>query len=420
MFNFKNWRKLKRSRQIIAVLIKYGLEFFLDRTKIEWLAKIGLRSRNYQSLTLPERFRLAWAELYPTQVPSFDSFQAQKFIEQELNIPFDKLFKEFEMKPIATTSLSQVHKATLISGEIVAVKIQRPNIKETIELDIETLEDLAEILENMFHNGWVYRPKLMVEEFKKAIRKQLDFTNEAYNFEKFRINFRERDFIKVPKIYWPMTTTKILTMEFIEGTKINEITQEKYKGIFKPEEVANRVAEAILKQILEDGFFHADLIPANLLVLPPATIVMLDVGTVDYLDEKTIFNGAKLLQAIVDKNLDQAVRSLEKLGIMSKEFTRSSLRQDLNVLFDRYLGIPLKNLEISKISQDQDMLEIMMRHNLVLPANLVLMIKALSEAETTVRQLYPDFDMLSLAKPLVKKLLRKRVRRRKMSSNFFR
>jgi ubiquinone biosynthesis protein len=171
--------------------------------------------------------------------------------------------------------------------------------------------------------------------------------------------------------------------------------------------VAKRGAEAILKQILEDGFFHADPHPANLFVQPPATIIMLDVGMVGYLDEETVINGAKLLQAITNKNLDQVLRSFENLGIIIKEFNRHLLRQDLKELFDRYLGVPLKNLEISKVSQD--VLEVAVRHNLVLPANLVLMIKSLSMVEATGRQLYPDFDMLSTAKPFVKKLLRKKL-----------
>jgi len=418
----------------MAVLLKYGLDYFLDRTKIGILARIRKKPKGYKILTTAERLRSALEELGPTfikfgqilstrpdflppafikeleklqdQVPPFDSFHAQKIIERELGKSINRLFKSFEPTPIAAASLSQVHKAILPSGETLAVKIQRPDSKETIELDLEILEDLSALFENHFSNGWIYHPKLMVAEFKKAIRKELDFTNEAHNFEKFRINFKEIEHIKVPKIYWEMTTSEVLTMEFIEGTKINEITQEKYKDVFEPAEVAKRGAEAILKQILEDGFFHADPHPANLFVQPPATIIMLDVGMVGYLDEETVINGAKLLQAIINKNLDQVLRSFENLGIIIKEFDRHLLRQDLKELFERYLGVPLKNLEISKVSQD--IIKIMVRHSLVLPTNLALMIKALSAVETTGQQLYPDFDMLSTAKPFVKKLLRKK------------
>ncbi|OQX71139.1 hypothetical protein B6D52_02485 [Candidatus Parcubacteria bacterium 4484_255] len=203
-----------------------------------------------------------------------------------------------------------------------------------------------------------------------------------------------------------MSTSKILTMEFIEGTKINQITQDKYKNLFDAKNVAKQGADAILKQILEDGFFHADPHPANLLVQAPATIIMLDAGMVGYLDEKTTLSGAKLLRAIIDKDSGQVINNLENLGVIIKEFDKNSFRQDLKELFDRYLGVPLKNLEISKVSQD--IFRMMIQHHLVLPSNLVLMIKALSVVETTGRQLDPDFDMVSATKPFVKNLLRKK------------
>ena len=418
----------------MRVLVKYGLDYLIDRSKTGLLLKIKKRPRNYQKLTAPERLRLALEELGPTfikfgqilstrpdflpptfikeleklqdRVPSFSSFQAQKIIEKELNKPLEKLFKKFETKPVAAASLSQVHKAILTDNKIVAVKIQRPDIKETIELDLGILGNLAGFLENRLHNSWVYQPKLIVAEIKKAISKEIDFTNEAHNFEKFRINFKDIEYIKTPKIYWEMSTAKVLTMEFMEGTKINEITQGKYKNIFETKKVAEQGAKAILKQILEDGFFHADPHPANLLVQPPATIVILDVGMVGYLDKKTTLNGAKLLQATIDKNSDQVINCLENLGIIIKESDKNLFRQDLKELFDRYLGVLLKNLKISQVSQD--MLRMMVRHRLTLPSNLVLMIKALSAVETTGRQLDPDFDMVSAAKPFVKNLLRKK------------
>jgi len=434
MFNFRNWYQIKRSRQIVRVLVKYGLDYFIDRSKIGLLLRIGKRPKNYQKITMPERLRLALEELGPTfikfgqilstrpdflppafikeleklqdNVPPFSSFQAKKIIEEELDKPIEKLFRKFEARPVAAASLSQVHKAILPDNKLVAVKVQRPNIREVVESDLEILENLAGFLENRLHNGWVYQPKLTVAEIKKAIRREIDFTNEAYNFEKFRINFKDVKHIKVPKIYWKMSTSKILTMEFMEGTKINEITKDKYKNIFDAKKVAERGAKVILKQILEDGFFHADPHPANILVQPPATIVMLDVGMVGYLDKKTTLNGAKLLQAAIDKNPDQFINRLEDLGVIIKEFDKNLFRQDLKELFDRYLGVPLKKLEISKISQD--ILRVMDQYHLVLPSNLILMIKALSMVEATGRQLDPDFDMVSAAKPFVKNFLRKK------------
>ncbi|MCD6284229.1 AarF/ABC1/UbiB kinase family protein, partial [bacterium] len=299
-----------------------------------------------------------------------------------------------------------VHKAILPNNEIVAVKVQRPGIKEIIELDLKILENLAGFLENRLYNGWVYQPKLIVTELKKAIEREIDFTNEAYNFERFRINFKDIEYIRVPKIYWEMSTSKVLTMEFIKGTKVDEITQEKYKNVFDAKKVAKRGAKAILKQILEDGFFHADPHPANLLIQPPATIVMLDVGMVGYLDKETIFKSTKLLKAVIDRNLEQIINCLENLGVVVKEVDKNSFRQDLKELLDRYFGFPLKHLEIKKISED--MLKVMVQHHLSLPSSFVLMLKALSMEESIGKKLDPDFDMISTAKPFVKKILRRK------------
>ena len=430
----RNLNKVKRSRQIISVFVKYGLDYVFDRSKINRLARIHRRTKDYQELSAPERLRRAFEELGPTfikfgqilstrpdflpadfireleklqdEVPPFDSFQAQKIIEQELKKPPDRVFKEFQKEPMASASLSQVHKAILPNDRVVAVKIQRPNIKETIELDLGILEDLSGILENHLPNGWVYRPKLIVEEFKKAIRKELDFTTEAHNFEKFRLNFRDIDYIKVPKIYWELTTDKVLTMEFMEGVKITEITQEKYQEGFDPKKVADQGAKAILKQILEDGFFQADPHPANLFVQPPATIVMLDVGMTGHLEEKSIITIAKVLRAVADKDLDEILRGLEDLGVIIQEVNRNRLREDLGELIECYLGRPLKNIKVSQLSQD--IFDIMVRHNLIIPANLVLMIRALSMVESIGHELEPDFDLLSTFKPFVKSILWKR------------
>lgn len=161
-----------------------------------------------------------------------------------------------------------------------------------------------------------------------------------------------------------------------------------------------------MKQIFEDGFFHGDPHPANIFVIPPATIAMLDVGQVGYVDENMIKNGAKLLKAMIDKNLDQGIRSLEALGVFKKEFDENILRQDFAELIECYVGISLKDLDISKLMQDT--VRVMVHNNLVLPSNLALMIKALSMVETTGRQLDPDFNMVTVAKPFINKLLSKK------------
>jgi len=435
MFQSKSLDKLRRSREIIRIFTKYGLEFLFDPNRIGFLAIWRKRSRGPGRLNAAESFCKALTELGPTfikfgqilstrpdflppafireleklqdQTPAFDSGLAKQIVERELKKPLDELFRDFDPQPLAAASLSQVHKAALPNGDIVAVKIQRPDITQTIELDLAILEDLAGFVENRIHNGWNYRPGLMVAEFKKAIRKELDFSKEGHNFEKFQANFRDIEYIRVPKVYWELTTPKVLTMEFIDGVKINEITREKYKGVYDPELVANRGAGAILKQVLEDGFFHADPHPGNLFVQPPADIVMLDVGMVGRLDKSTMLTGARLLKAVVDRDTDRAMSCLEDLRIIVQKVDDDRFRQDLAELFDSYLDIPLKDLDIIGIAQD--IMQMMTRYNLTMPSNLVLMIKAVSMIESVGRELYPDLDMMTIAKPYAGKISRKRL-----------
>ncbi|NMC38169.1 MAG: hypothetical protein GYA41_07590 [Bacteroidales bacterium] len=432
MMHFKNLEKLKRTRQIIGVLTKYGLGYLIDRQRRS-ISSTGNKGKS--TLNAPEKLCRALEELGPTFVkfgqilstrpdflppefikelerlqdntPPFEASAAQQIIEKELGKSSYGIFRDFDPVPVAAASLSQVHKAILPNGDKVAVKIRRPGIRQIIDTDLAILEDLAQFAENRLHNGWIYRPRLMVEEYRKSIRKELDFAREAQNFEKFRMNFRDVEHIRVPKVYWELTTSAVLTMEFIDGIKINETAQEKYRDVYDPHKIAIRGAEAIMKQILEDGFFHADPHPANLFVMPPADIIMLDVGMTGYLDKNTRFYGAKLLQALVNRDAESTLNRFEDLKIIIRDVDRGLLRQELAELFDSYLGIPLGSLDISKAGQE--VIGIMIRHNLTLPPNLVLMIKALSMIESTGKELYPDLDMLEIARPFVRKISIKRL-----------
>ena len=432
MQHFKNLDKLRRTRQIAGVLTRYGLGYLIDRQRKGFFLT---GQKDKVKLSAPQKFCRALEELGPTFIkfgqilstrpdflppefikelerlrdhtPPFKVSEALQIIEKELGRPADKIFASFDPVPVAAASLSQVHKAALPNGDDVAVKIQRPGIRQIIETDLAILQDLAGFAEDRLHNGWLYRPRLMIEEYRKAVRKELDFTREAQNFEKFRINFRNTEYIRVPNICWELTTSTVLTMEFIEGIKINETVREEYRDVYDPRKVAERGVEAVMKQILEDGFFHADPHPANLFVMPPAEIVMLDAGMVGYLDRNTRFYGAKLLQALVNRDAESTLNRFEDLKIIISDVDRSFLCQELTELFDSYLGMPIGNLDISKAGQE--VIGIMIRHNLTIPPNLVLMIKALSMIEATGKELDPDLNILEIAGPFVRNLSRKRL-----------
>lgn len=425
-----NLDKVKRSRQIISVFMKFGLDYLFDVSRVNFITKIRNHRKGYEKLSNAERLRLAFEELGPTFIkfgqilstrPDFlppdyiheleklqdkvlpiETLRIRECIEKELNKPLNQVFKEFNEQPVASASLSQVHKAVLPNGETVALKIQKPGIRTTIEVDLSILESLADILEKRLRNGPFYSPKSIVAEIKKTIRKEMDFLNEAHNFDKFRNNFKDIDYIKVPKVYWELTTEKLLTMEFIEGVKISEITQEKYRQQFDLKKIANQAAEALLKQILLDGFFHADPHPGNLFVQSPDTIVMLDVGMTGHLDERTIIIIAKILRAANEKDYSHIIRGLQDLGLVVQKVDKFSLRQDLDELLELYSDRPFKTISLAKMNQQ--ILEIMMRHKMAIPSNLVMMLRSISIAESVGKQLEPDFDMFSLVQPFVRKI----------------
>lgn len=432
--SFRNNReKVKRRRQIISVFMKFGLDYLFDVSRINFIRNIQSRRKGYEKLSNPEKLRMAFEELGPTFIkfgqilstrPDFvppayiceleklqdkvlpvESHQMQQCVEKELNKPINELFKEFEEQPVASASLSQVHRAVLHNGEIVALKIQKPGIQHIIELDLSILENFADILEKRFPEGPFQSPKAVVGEIKRALRKELDFVNEAHNFDKFRNNFKGIDYIKVPKVYWDLTTEKLLTMEFIEGVKITKITQEKYRHLFDPKKVADRAAEALLKQIMLDGFFHADPHPANLFIQPPATIVMLDVGMTGHLNERTIAIIAKILRAAGKKDHNRIIRGIKELGLIPQKIDKASLYQDLDELLELYTDRPFKTISLAKMNQH--ILEVMKRHRMTIPSNMVMMLRALSIAESIGKQLEPDFDLFTLVQPFVRKIYRK-------------
>lgn len=425
-----NLDKVRRSRQIISVFFKFGLDYFLDRSRINLITRLRRRRKGYQKLSNAEKLRMAFEELGPTFIkfgqilstrPDFlppdyiheleklqdavapvEFEKIQEVIEKELQKPIPKVFKEFDEIPVASASLSQVHRAVLHNGKVVAVKIQKPDIQYTIELDISILETFANIIENRFPEGPIYHPTATVEELKKTIRKELDFLNEAYNFERFRTNFKEVDYIKIPEVHWDLTTVHLLTMEYIDGIKISEITQEKYRSQFDLQKIAKQAAEALFKQILLDGFFHADPHPGNLFIIPPNTIVMLDVGMTGHLDDQSLISIAKILRAINHRDFDQIIRGLQELGFIMQEVDKIALRHDIKELLDVYADRPYKTVSLARMNQD--VMEISIRHKLALPSNFVMMIRAMSIAETIGKQLEPDFNMFEILKPLTRKM----------------
>jgi len=323
------------------VLFKYGFGDLVDTLKIEQYLEIGLqmvskkRREKIEKLTRAERVRMALEELGPTfikmgqilstrpdllpvqfiheleklqdNVPPFDYAQVKETIEAELGTPLEKVFKEFDETPLASASLGQVHRARFVDGEEVVVKVQRPGIQKTIEVDMEIMLHLATLMERHLQGWEIHRPTRIVEEFARTLEKELDYRLEAAHMERFAIQFTSDINVYVPKVYSEATTTRVLTMEYIQGIKATEIERLEREGLDR-QEIARRGFDLIMKQVFVDGFFHGDPHPGNIFVLPNNVICYLDFGMMGRIDRESRENFSDLVMSIVFIGMKQRPR----------------------------------------------------------------------------------------------------------------
>lgn len=445
----QTYRNIKRYRQIIAVFMKYGFGDILDRLRLEFHIKLG---RKLRKKALPEeivytssaeRMRRAFEELSGTfvklgqmlsvrpdlippdfvaefsklqdAVPPFPFEQAQALIESQLSrpcaeglrriAPLEELFDDFDPTPLAAASIAQVHRAKTKSGHDVAVKIQRPGISDLIETDLQMLFDLAQLIERRIPESQLYNPVGIVDEFARTIRRELDFIREGRNMDRFKQNFEWSDTIYVPKVYWELTTSQILTMEYIDGIKLKDFEKLEAAGLDK-RTIAINGAKAILQQVFEHGFFHADPHPGNIFVLENNVIVPIDYGMMGRLDDESREALGQLLEGIVRQDVDKIIKVFLEIGLIDENMNAKTLKLDLMDFIDQYYQAPLHQLEIGKVLEH--LLEILRKHRIKFPADLIMMGRALAIEEGVGQTLYPDFDMASLAEPYVRKLMLKK------------
>lgn len=441
-------RSIRRYREIFAVLLKYGFEEILDRLHVQDFPNliknylIKRSGREFAGTPRQTRLRMAIEELGPTfiklgqmlstrpdlippayiaefqklqhSVSTFPSRAAIETIETELGQPLTSVFSAFEEQPLAAASIAQVHRAVTRQGETVVVKVQRPGIRSVISQDMEILATLAHMLKRRFPENEVWDPVAIIEEFRSWIFKELDFLQEARNADRFLINFKEDQTVYVPKVYWPLTSSKILTMAHVAGISVTDIDRLVQAGL-DPKAVARNGACAFLKQVFFDGFFHGDPHPGNLRVLPGNVIAPLDYGLMGRLDDDLQNQVGSLLQGIVNRDIDRIERALRNMQSIDEGVNTGDFRRDLTAFIDRYYQVPLFKLNAEQIFREG--IELFARHRIRLPRDLYLMVKSLIVIETIGRQLDPAFDLVSLARPYVKKIMLRKIELRKIVSN---
>jgi ubiquinone biosynthesis protein len=445
----RTYRNLDRYRQILTILFKYGFDSMLNRLNLGSYFESGLQmiSRNrrerVEGLTDYERLRMACEELGPTfikmgqilstrsdlipddlvreltklqdNVPPFPFLQVREIVEQELRAPLNVLFAHFDETPLAAASIGQVHRARLITGEEVIIKIQRPGIRKVIEVDLEILFHLATLMEKNIEEAEIYRPTKIVDEFARSIEKEINYKIEAQHAERFARQFAGNESIYIPRIFNQTTTGRILTMEYVDGVKASDIHLLEKAGLDR-KLIAARGADVTFEQIFKHGFFHADPHPGNICILPGNVICYLDFGMMGYIDKRSMETFADIIIGYVRRDEAAIADAVMRIVEWDDPPDRRALESDIATFVDLYLYQPLKDMHMGDILQE--FLDLFARHRLRLPPDIFFMIKAMTEVEGLGLMLDPDFNMVEKVEPFIKDLQMARIHPRKLMGDF--
>lgn len=431
---------IKRFRYIITTLFEEGFDFFVDRAKLSWLVPLDCRIRCFLKIKitgkpseedLPARTRKVLIKLGPTfiklgqimslrpdllppqlcdelakltdQVPSVPYLVVKQTVEKELKQPIAKLFKHFDENPRASASLAQVHQANLPNGTKVAVKVQRPGIKGIIEKDIHIMLYLAHVIEEKIPAFRIYRPVATVKEFAETIMRELDFTTEAIHAKRFARMFEGDPTVKVAGVFDEYSTKNILTMELIEGTKVDDTLSLKKMHIDKKILAQNGV-NAFLRQVFVAGFFHADPHPGNYFALPGNIFAFVDYGMVGRLNAQDRRELASLFISFINQDSESAIGHIKHLVQTSEDSNISSFEHDVDDTLAQWYGAKLR--EVSLATAFYKIIESGRRNKIYFPSSLVFLSKALFTTEAMGYRLDPDFDFGREMAPFIKEILK--------------
>ncbi len=436
----RNIRSIRRYRQVLGVLIKYGFGHILEQLGVQNYLRRGRRlfrpksaDRSFERLTAPQRLRLALEELGPTfiklgqllssrpdilsleytrelrklqdRVPSVSIEAIRGVIAAEFGRPTESLFADFSAEPLAAASIAQVHRGRLHSGEEVVIKVRRPQITALIETDINILEGLANLFERHLGGETIFDPPALVKEFRRTIERELDFNRERHTVDRFRENFAGEDNVLVPRTYPDCCGETVLTLEFIDGIKVSEIDLLRQAGYDLPTIAANG-ADAILEQILVHGLFHGDPHPGNIFILPGNVVCFIDYGMVGRLDRELIYRLAEILTSILQRDIERLVSVLLYSGDLTEDIRRPELKKAVSDFVDDYYEVPLQEIRAGRLLIE--FVEILIQFRIPFSPDLMLLSKTLLVMEGIGRQLDPAFNMVVHLKPFMNRLLKEK------------
>lgn len=429
------YRNVRRWTEIISVLSKYGLADWISRFNLEF-AKDALKARAGEAIarhSYEARIRLALTELGPTfiklgqllstrpdvvnpalanelsklqsDVPADPPDEIRALVESELGQPIAELFSKFDEVPIASASIGQVHAAQLADGTDVVVKIQHTGIEKTVREDLDVLTGLS-LLAERIPEFVPYRPAATVAEMARTLRRELDFGREERNLQQFATIFTDEPKVRIPEPVTEYCTSRILTMERIDGIKLKDKQRLLSEGI-DLEEVARRGAELYLKMIFSHGFYHADPHPGNIVLLPGNVIGLLDFGMVGRIEERLREDIEEMLLAIVNHDVTILTAIIKKVGTPPAELDEGALAIDVADFVGIYSTQSLSQFDLGGALND--MTGIVHRHRVQLPPQVGMLLKTLITLEGTTKKLSPHFSLMEIMQPFHRQMLIRRM-----------
>jgi ubiquinone biosynthesis protein len=428
------YRNVSRWQRILSILSKYGLADWISGLDFEF-AKGFFKDRDGEALarhTREIRVRLALTELGPTfiklgqvlstrpdligtdlacelthlqaAVPPDPPEIVRATIEAELGQPIDEIFSDFQNVSIGSASIGQCHRARLLSGEEVVVKVQHAGIEEIVRVDLEIMGGLAQLAEGI-PDFTYYRPRATVAEFQRMLLRELDFGREERNMQQFAQDFAASETVRIPKPYSELSTGRVLTMEYLEGTKLTDAEQIALRG-FDLEEVARRGAAMYLKMIFGDGFYHADPHPGNLVLLKDNVIGLLDFGMVGRIDGELQEQIEDMFLAVANRDAERLTTLITRVGAVPAQFDYAGLSLDVADFINFYTNQPLESLNLGGALNE--MTEIIRRYHIMLPARISMLIKVFVMLDGTAKRLSPKFSLIEVMEPYRKRMIWRR------------
>ena len=433
-------RDLGRLQDIASVLIRWGFGDVVKRMGMAGVLEKAGRLLHWQAveegrlrMDVPTRLRCTLQDLGPTfvklgqvlatrvdllppawidelgklqnAVPALPWDTVLPQLREDLGAEPEAVFARVEHAPLAAASLAQAHRAWLADGSAVVLKIRRPGIRDTVEADLRLLKHLAVIVEKNLPELRRYHPQRIVQQFSASLRRELDFAAECRNAERIAHNFAGRDDIVIPRVYWQWTCERLNVQECLEGVPGRDLAAVDAMGLDRVQ-LARTGAGLVLKMVLEDGFFHADPHPGNIFYMPDGAIGVIDFGMVGRVTEQRRFQIVRLLHGLVVHDSAAVAEVLADWTEENNDIDEVRLQESADVFVDQYRGVPLKDLRMGAMLGD--VTAMLREHGLSLPADLALMIKAFLTLEGMGRQLDPDFDMASEARPYLERAMLER------------